>query len=79
MTKYSVSLMCELLDINRSGFYAWLKEPECLRIHEDKRLLGQIKQFWLESGCSYGYRNIHRDLKDAGESIGKNKVYRIMR
>ncbi len=38
-----------------------------------------IKQFWLESGCSYGYRNISKDMKDHGESCGKNRVYRIMR
>jgi len=72
-------LMCKLLEVHRSGFYAWLKEPECRRAREDKYFLGQIKQFWLESSCAYGYRNIHHDLKDAGESIGKNRVYRIMK
>jgi putative transposase len=29
------------------------------RQKEDDRLLGLIKQFWLESGCVYGYRKIH--------------------
>ena len=71
--------MCHLFEIHRSGFYAWLKDPESKREIEDKRLLGQIKQFWLESGFAYGYRNITRDLKDSGESCGKNKVYRIMK
>jgi putative transposase len=42
-------------------------------------LLGLIKQSWVESGFSYGYRNIGRDLKDAGENCGKNRVHRIMR
>ena len=37
-----------------------------------------IKQFWLESGCAYGYRNITKDMKDHGESCGKNRIYRIM-
>lgn len=71
--------MCRLLGVHRSGFYAWLKEPESLRSQEDNRLAKQIKQHWLESGCTYGYRNIYRDLKDHGEVIGKNRVYRIMR
>lgn len=71
--------MCRTLNLHRSGFYAWLKSPESQRSQEDKRLLGQIKQFWLESGCAYGYRNITRDLKDHGETCGKNRVYRIMR
>lgn len=71
--------MCHLLNIHRSGYYAWLKEPESNRSKEDKRLLGKIKQFWLESGCAYGYRNICRDLKDHGESVGKNRVHRVMK
>ena len=68
-----------MLEIRPSGFYAWLKQPESKRAIEDKRLLGQIKQFWIESGFSYGYRNITLDMKDHGESCGKNRVHRIMR
>ena len=71
--------MCRVLEIHPSGFYAWLKQPESKRAIEDKRLLGQIKQFWIESGFSYGYRNITLDMKDHGESCGKNRVHRIMR
>lgn len=71
--------MCDLFGVHRSGFYAWLKQPTSCRAQEDKRLLGQIKQYWLESGCAYGYRNIHHDLKDAGETVGKNRVYKIMK
>jgi len=65
--------------VQRSGFYAWLNQPESRRSIEDKRLLRQIKQFWIESGFVYGYRNITKDLKDHGESGGKNRVHRIMR
>jgi len=44
---------------------------QSLRTIEDKRLLGRIKQFWLKSGCAYGYRNMTKGLKDHGESCGK--------
>lgn len=71
--------MCRILEVHRSGFYAWLHHPESKRAREDKRLLGKIKQFWLESGCVYGYRNVSRDLKEHGEAVGKNRVYRIMK
>lgn len=69
--------MCCLLGVHRSGFYAWLKNPASQRSKEDNRLLGLIKQFWLESGCAYGYRNITLDMKENGETCGKNRVYRI--
>lgn len=71
--------MCDVLKVNRSGFYAWRRQPESKRIKEDKRLLGKIKQFWLESGCVYDYRNLTLDMRDDGETCGKNRVYRIMK
>lgn len=71
--------MCRALEVEKSGFYAWLKKPQSQRQREDQRLLGQIKQSWIESGFAYGYRNITRDLKAQGEQCGKNRIYRIMR
>ena len=71
--------MCRAINIQRSGFYAWLKQPLSHRAQEDQRLLSQIKQFWIEGGFAYGYRNITRDLKDNGEWCGKHRVYRIMK
>ncbi|MGS0724799.1 IS3 family transposase [Shewanella sp. 0m-11] len=79
LDQYPIAVLCRVLNVHRSGFYAWLKQPCSNRTIEDKRLLGKIKQFWLESGCVYGYRNLTLDLKDDGESVGKNRVYRIMK
>ena len=44
-----------------------------------QQLSGLIKRFWLESGGVYGYRKIHCDLKDVGESCGINRVHRLMK
>lgn len=71
--------MCRALKVHRSGFHAWVNEPQSNREKEDSRLLPKIKQHWEESGRAYGYRNITSDLKDDGEICGKNRVYRIMR
>ena len=60
--KYGVAAMCRVLKVQRSGFYAWLKQPKSSRQLEDERLLGKIKQFWMESGFVYGYRNLTLDL-----------------
>ena len=71
--------MCRLLEVHRSGFYSWQKQPLSVRAREDRRLQTKIRQFWMESGCNYGYRNITLDLKDDGERCGKNRVLRLMR
>lgn len=71
--------MCQVLNIQRSGLYAWLKQPQSARTLEDNRLLGLIKHSWLESGCVYGYRKVTSDLKDLGERCSKNRVARLMK
>ncbi|MCT4714768.1 IS3 family transposase [Enterobacteriaceae bacterium H18W14] len=76
---WPVRLLCRVLDVHPSGFYAWLQQPHSQRHQTDLRLTGQIKQFWLESGCVYGYRKIHLDLRDTGQQCGVNRVWRLMK
>ena len=71
--------MCRVLKINRSGFYAWLKQPMSMRVIEDNRLLKLIKAAYIASGGTYGSPWIHRDLREAGESCSVHGVAKIMR
>ena len=66
---YLVSRFGRLLDVHPSGYYAWIKTPKSIRQKESEQLSGLIKKFFLESDCVYGYRKIHRVLRDKGESI----------
>ncbi|WP_436873071.1 IS3 family transposase [Acinetobacter haemolyticus] len=76
---WPVRRLCSTLDIHHSGYYAWLKQPISKTARKRQQLSGLIKQFWLESGGVYGYRKIHCDLKDVGESCGINRVHRLMK
>ncbi|MCG7391206.1 IS3 family transposase [Pantoea sp. ACRSB] len=76
---WPVRLLCRVLDVHPIGFYALLQQPHSQRHQADLRLTGQIKQFWLESGCVYGYRKIHLDLRDSGQQCGVNRVWRLMK
>ncbi len=67
-----------MMAVHPSGYYAWQAAPQSSRAREDQRLLGLIKQSWLESGGVYGYRKVHDDLKEFGESCGKHRVARLM-
>lgn len=78
-SEFRVSSMCRVLRVQRSGFYAWLKEPLSARAREDARLVGLIRQFWLASGGAYGSPRIHDDLAEAGERVGCKRVERLMR
>jgi len=77
--EHKVRTLCRVIGVHRSGFYAWCRQPLSKRAREDVRQTGLIKQFWIESGGIYGYRKIHDDMRDVGESCGKHRVYRLMR
>ena len=74
---FRVRPMCRILKIHHSGFYAWLKEPVSKKTKDDNRLIGLLKEAWLESGRVYGYRKLHDDLRCLGETCSPNKVARL--
>ena len=74
---FSVRAMCRCLRIQPSGFYAWLKNPLSKRAKEDARQTELIRKSWKESGRVYGYRKLHDDLLDQGETICPNRVARL--
>lgn len=76
--EFATRNLCRMMRVHRSGYYAWIKQPKSARQKDNERLLGLIKQFWLESGCVYGYRKIHQDLREHGETCGKNRIARLM-
>ncbi|WP_394805385.1 IS3 family transposase [Kordiimonas aestuarii] len=76
---FRVRVMCRVLLVHHSGFYAWLRLRLSNKAKDDRRLTGLIKQAWLESGCVYGYRKIHDDLRSIGETCSPNRVWRLAR
>lgn len=52
--------------------------PVCARDKDNQRLLMLIRDFYALSGGVYGYRRVHGDLNEIGETCGKNRVARLM-
>jgi putative transposase len=71
--------MCHCLRIHPSGFYAWLRAPLSKRGIEDRRQTNLLRRSWEESGKVYGYRKLHDDLLDQGETCCPNRVARLTR
>ena len=70
--------MCRVLNVARAGFYAWLHNPVSARDKDNQRLLMLIRDSYSLSGGVYGYRRVHGDLNEIGETCGRNRVGRIM-
>lgn len=77
--EFETAVMCRLLDVSRSGFYEWLRNPLSDRALEDQRLLGLIRAAYTASHGVYGAPRIFLDLREAGETCSKHRVARIMR
>lgn len=79
VAEFSVVVMCRVLGVSPSGYYAWRSRPESPRRREDRRLLTKIRQCHAASRGAYGSERIHADLREDGESCGRNRVARLMR
>jgi putative transposase len=71
--------MCDLLGVSPSGFYAWLIRPLSDHAIEDGRLLDLIRSSYAASSGVYGSPRVFLDLRETGETCGRNRVARIMR
>jgi putative transposase len=77
--EYDTRMMCRLLGVARSGYYAWLRKPNSNRDLEDKRLLRLIRASFEASQGVYGAPRVFLDLREAGETCSKHRVARLMR
>ena len=77
---HSITTLCRVLEVSRSGFHAWATRRPSARAVEDARLLGRIAQIHATNRGVYGSPRIHAELVFAdGERIGRKRVERLMR
>ncbi len=77
--EFAIVVMCGVLAVSESGFYAWRKRPTCRRKREDAHLKQEIRQVFEEHSGRYGAPRIYRDLHDEGISCSRKRVARLMR
>jgi putative transposase len=76
---YTVSLLCRVLKVSRSGYYAWANRPPSKRSVEDSALTGKIREIHGRSRRTYGYPRVHAELNAVGVRCGRRRVARLMR
>ena len=75
----SVKLSCRVLELSRSGFYAWRERPESLRAKRNADLIVEMKKIHEESRGTYGLPRIQMKLRQQGQSTGKTRIARLMK
>lgn len=61
---WPVSWLCEVLEVSRSGFHAWLSRPTSTREIHDAKLVTAIEKSFKTSDRTYGARRVWRDVLD---------------
>ena len=75
---YCVTLLCRVLEVTASGYYAWVKRPLSTRQREEMRLEVEILASHKRTRQTYGPERLQRDLSDNGVIVGVHRIKRIL-
>jgi putative transposase len=80
-TDYSVSFLCELAKVSKSGYYKWLKRKDIMtpKQQENEIIKNYIVDVYEESNGTYGYPRITAAIRQDFEiSVNHKRIYRLM-
>jgi len=77
--EHSIRLLCQVLNVSRSGYYRWRRQPTTARKRRDAELAAQIATAHRKGRGSYGAPRIVKELRDQGTPISQRRCARLMR
>lgn len=75
---FPIALLCEVMNVSRSGFYSWSSRGKSDREKERDRLIPKVKEIHKDARGAYGARRISEELSAKGESCGRTKAATLM-
>jgi putative transposase len=76
---YPLTMLCRVLEVSRSGYYAFEKRVPSARENSDRQLAVEIREVHRRSRRTYGSPRIHRELRERKRLVGRKRVARLMR
>lgn len=77
--RFPVSFMCEMLEVSRAGYYAWLVRAAPARQVADRELTRIITAIHTAHHGRYGIDRIRAELSRQGHRVGPQRVRRLAR
>jgi transposase InsO family protein len=77
--EFELRLMCRVLEVSPSGYYASLKRPPSWHALIDEVLMARVRIIHAESGETYGAPRVHLELQAEGLPASQKRVARLMR
>lgn len=76
---FSVSAMCRVLEVTRSGHHAWKRRGDRLRDEENRRLDADIGRLFALHKARYGAPRLTLELRERGWTVSRKRVAKRMR
>lgn len=75
---YPIKVLCEVMRVLRSGYYAWRTREDSARESENRKVVPLVRELHRQSGGTYGARRIADDLLEHGVPCGRYRARTLM-
>jgi putative transposase len=75
---YGVRLLCSVMRVSCSAYYAWAVAGESEKAKGDKALTALITAAFTQNRAVYGTRRLKKVLQNQGEMVSRRRIGRIM-
>lgn len=79
LQEFEIGMVCRVLSVSRSGYYAWLHRPRSARLTWRDEMAVKIRQAHHLGRRTYGSPRVYEALQRQGESVCENTVANIMK
>jgi putative transposase len=76
--EFSVTSLCRILEVSRSGYYEWLGRPPSVQPDTDQQLEAKVKQYFAQGRGLYGTRRIKHLFAQEGLRVSRRRIGRVL-
>lgn len=74
-----VTVLCEVFEVSRSGYYRWCRAEPSARAREDALIMEFMKEEHQRSRQTYGRPRLQRALEGQGIRLSARRAHRLMK
>lgn len=76
---YPITILCKVMRVARSGYYAWVSCGKSARQRANEELIDLVKEIHADSDETFGTRRMAEALRDRGIKFGRQRARTLMR
>jgi putative transposase len=76
--EFSVSSLCQTLEVSRSGYYEWFSRPPRAQTAVDQQVHATVPHYFAQGRGTYGTRRIKHLLAQDGLRVSRRRIGRVL-